>query len=257
MALTLPSLGTGLLRKFNPASLFAFGEQGAWYDPSDLTTLFQDAGATTPVTASGQPVALMRDKSGRGNHATLSNTTLDITAGLSSLVLNGTTSGGVTSAINLAATSKLTVFAGVKVNVDPGPQIIAELSADAAASNGAAALYADTGPNWVQIARGTAAVFAVHGALSAAPRTAVLSAMYDLTTPAQTLRQNGIASSVLSDATGGGNFGTHPLYIGRRAGTSFPLNGRLYSLVIRGASSSAAQIAECERYMAAKTGVAL
>jgi hypothetical protein len=56
--------------RFNPASLFAAGEQGAWYDPSDLSALFQDSAGTTPVTAVGQPVGKMLDKSGRGNHAT-------------------------------------------------------------------------------------------------------------------------------------------------------------------------------------------
>ena len=60
----------GQLRAFDPASLFAGGIAGAWYDPSDLSTLFQDAAGTTPVTASGQPVGLMLDKSGNGNHAT-------------------------------------------------------------------------------------------------------------------------------------------------------------------------------------------
>src|SRR5690554_4253942 len=56
-------------RLFTPLSLFSNGEQGAWYDPSDLTTLLQDAAGTTPVTASGDPVGLMLDKSGNGNHA--------------------------------------------------------------------------------------------------------------------------------------------------------------------------------------------
>ena len=51
------------------ADLFASSEQGAWYDPSDLSTLFQDSAGTTPVTASGQPVGKMLDKSGRANHA--------------------------------------------------------------------------------------------------------------------------------------------------------------------------------------------
>ena len=55
---------------FSPAALFASGEEGAWYDPSDLSTLFQDSAGTTPVTTAGQPVGLMLDKSGRGNHAT-------------------------------------------------------------------------------------------------------------------------------------------------------------------------------------------
>jgi hypothetical protein len=53
-----------------PASLFANGEQGAWYDPADLSTLFQGSAGTTPVTTAGQPVGKMLDESGRGNHAT-------------------------------------------------------------------------------------------------------------------------------------------------------------------------------------------
>jgi hypothetical protein len=48
---------------FSPRSLFAAGEVGAWYDPSDLTTLYQDTAGTTPVTEAGQRVALMLDKS--------------------------------------------------------------------------------------------------------------------------------------------------------------------------------------------------
>lgn len=48
------------------ASMFASGEQGVWYDPSDLSTMFQDAAGTIPVTAVGQPVGLMLDKSKNG-----------------------------------------------------------------------------------------------------------------------------------------------------------------------------------------------
>ena len=57
---------------WTPSRLFLSGEQGAWYDPSDLTTLFQNSAGTTPVTAVEQPVGLMLDKSGRGNHASQS-----------------------------------------------------------------------------------------------------------------------------------------------------------------------------------------
>jgi hypothetical protein len=48
---------------FSPASLFAAGEPGVWYDPSDFSTMFQDSGGTTPVTAVEQPVGLLLDKS--------------------------------------------------------------------------------------------------------------------------------------------------------------------------------------------------
>lgn len=48
---------------FSPATLFAAGEQGGWYDSSDLSTMFQDSAGTTPVTATGQTVGLLLDKS--------------------------------------------------------------------------------------------------------------------------------------------------------------------------------------------------
>ena len=43
--------------------LFKNGEQGFFYDPNDLSTMFQDAAGTVPVTAVGQPVGLILDKS--------------------------------------------------------------------------------------------------------------------------------------------------------------------------------------------------
>jgi hypothetical protein len=57
---------------FSPSALFSSGEQGAWYDPSDFSTMFQDSAGTTPVTAVEQPVGKILDKSGRGNHASQS-----------------------------------------------------------------------------------------------------------------------------------------------------------------------------------------
>jgi len=48
---------------FDPSSLFAAGEQGAWYDPSDFSTLFDDSAGVTPVTGVEQFVGLMLDKS--------------------------------------------------------------------------------------------------------------------------------------------------------------------------------------------------
>lgn len=40
------------------------GEEGGWYDPSDLSTLWQDSAGTIPVGNDGDPVALVQDKSG-------------------------------------------------------------------------------------------------------------------------------------------------------------------------------------------------
>lgn len=59
-----PMLGTGK-RGLSTyiKELFKNGEQGFAYDPNDLTTMWQDAAGVVPVTAQGQPVGLMLDKS--------------------------------------------------------------------------------------------------------------------------------------------------------------------------------------------------
>ncbi len=49
-------------------SIFPAGHDGLWLDPSDLSTMFQDAAGTIPVASSGDPVRLLLDKSGNGNH---------------------------------------------------------------------------------------------------------------------------------------------------------------------------------------------
>ena len=59
------SVGNILQLKYDQLikSLFANNEQGFWYDPNDLRTMFQDSAGTIPVTAAGQPVGLLLDKS--------------------------------------------------------------------------------------------------------------------------------------------------------------------------------------------------
>lgn len=74
---------TAVAAGFSPSTLFALAEPGVWLDPSDLTTMFQDAAGTTPVTAPGDLVGLRLDKS-KG-----------LTLG-AELVVNGTFDSGIT-----------------------------------------------------------------------------------------------------------------------------------------------------------------
>jgi hypothetical protein len=85
---------------FEPYSLFENGEQGAWYDPSDFSTLFTDSAGTTPVTAVEQFVGLMLDKS-KG-----------LVLG-SELVANGDFSGGTTNWLVYSASAPFAVVGGV------------------------------------------------------------------------------------------------------------------------------------------------
>ena len=83
---------------YSPRVLFTQGQQGAWYDPSDLSTLFQDAAGTIPVTGMEQPVGLMLDKR------------LGLVRG-AELVVNGDFSGGLTGWAQVIGT--ISVTAGV------------------------------------------------------------------------------------------------------------------------------------------------
>lgn len=55
------------LGRYSPASLFSSGEQGAWWDANDLSTLFEDVAMTVPASLN-QPIAVQLDKSGNGHH---------------------------------------------------------------------------------------------------------------------------------------------------------------------------------------------
>lgn len=56
-------LASAIRQAFDPRrEFFSASEQGVWYDPSDLSTLFQDSAGTIPG-AVDQPVGLMLDKS--------------------------------------------------------------------------------------------------------------------------------------------------------------------------------------------------
>jgi len=249
---------------FSPASLFKAGEQGAWYDPSDLSTLFQDAAGTIPVTAGNQQVGLMRDKSGRGNHASQtvssSRPIIRSSGGLWYLEFDGVDDFFVTSAINFAASDKMGVFAGVMKLTDSTLGVVAELSANIGSSDGSLIVTAPSGSASASFSagfRGTVRKDRTSPLSYAAPFTGILSADGDIAAGSTRLRING--ATVASDASGlgTGSFGNWPLYIGRRGGTTLPFRGYLSGLIVRGATTDAATITSIEKLLAAKSGMTM
>jgi hypothetical protein len=86
LGLTLKQRASG---SFDPLTL----SPAVLYDPSDLTTLFQASGGTGAVTASGDPVGYLGDKSGNAKNATQATDTrrplYNLSGGLSSLRFDG------------------------------------------------------------------------------------------------------------------------------------------------------------------------
>lgn len=246
----------------NPiAALFPTGVNGAWYDPSDFSTLFQDAAGTTPVTAVGQPVGRILDKSGRGNHAfNPSGNSANFPVlqqdgtGRYYLAFNGVNQWLQTNSIDFSYGDNVFVSAGVRKLSDASNALICELSTDSNANNGAFYLAASVGSASYQASsRGTVSaatsVFSIP-----APVTNVVSSVGDIAAPSTTLRVNGVQVAQSTDTQGTGNYGNYPLYIGARAGTSLYFNGRLHQLVIAGKQASASEIASTEAWLNQKTG---
>lgn len=255
LACRLSAVSRASRRPFSPASLFSSGEQGVWYDPSDLSTMYQDAAGTIPVTAVGQPVGKILDKSGRGNHATQSTTarrpTLQQESGKYYLSFDGVDDYLVTGNINFSATDKMTVFAGVRKLSENG--LIAETSVDSGTNAGSFYLFTFTDKKYYFRSNGTVPQQVGSSAITP-PITNTLTGLGNISGDLVTLRVNGAQVAQSTADQGTGNYGNYPLYIGRRGGTYLPFNGKLYGLVIRGAQSTAQQIASAEAWVNTKTG---
>jgi hypothetical protein len=266
----------GVLQAAQPNRLFAAGEQGVWFDPSDFSTLFQDSAGTTPVTAVGQPVGLMLDKSGRGNHAT------QATAGKRP-ILEVDTSGryylkGDSTAGRTMLTSTVTpgidkaqVFAGVRKLSDAAFQTIVN-NGDPNTTQFRFAVGSSTALNdalrrtWAFSTRGNANEQLLKAlGLHAAPQTAVLCGLFDnaqATNSNKVLaRRNGVQEAPFGEQgvfVGTGNYVAAPIGLFAYGGTANYFTGHIYGLIVRfGPNLNAVTIMEMERYMAGKTGISI
>ena len=421
LVLPYPSTHPDLCHGKYVAGLFANGEQGAWYDPSDLSTLFLDAYGTIPVTAVGQPVGLILDKSkrvifkitkadlldnakwtGYNNVSASAPTAVQLADGTVRITRNSTgtyvgfspranayslppgcvvhfkysvksntnnatsfsgepyykwrevnpnwfgaipntsaltrntvainytaapittyssgwapnlfgfymngaghatdeyidvfdfeitayapaarqltatsrptlqqdTSGkyylsfdGVddylsTGSIDFTATDKMTVFAGVRKLSDAATATLFETSSSIINNNGTLFFGSPTSTNSYQFnSKGSSESIAGSGnGVYVAPITNVVAGISDISGDSVILRVNGnqVAQSTADQGTG--NYGNFPLYIGRRGGTSYPFNGRLYGLIVRGAATDDSHLTHAEKFLAYKSGVTL
>ena len=381
---------------FSVRQLFSAGEVGVWYDPSDLTTMFQDSAGTTPVTAVEQPVGLILDKSkglglgaelvtngsefstttgwtqadansvftavsGRlrltspnaavalgyqvlttvigktynvsvtayagtgtcrvlvgitgGNGSLFSETASSVASRQVNIFFTATTAtsylqftqstataglytefdnisvrelpgnhatqatstkrpvlkidgngkyylkfGGVddalaTASIDFTATDKMTVVAGVRKLSDATTGAICELSSAWATNAGSFALFASPSSAAAYGHRSNGTLNSASDSITfSAPITNVITQTSAISGDSLVGRVNGTQTTTSASDQGTGNYGNYPLYIGSRGGTSLPFNGHLYSLIVRGAQSTDAQIVSAETYVNSKTG---
>lgn len=165
---------------------------------------------------------------------------------------DGVDDGMQTNSIDFTATDKMTVWAGVR-KLSDAYGFIAELSANATANNGAFLLNSYSDAKFYFGSRGSTTYVEVGGGAVTAPRTAVLAGVSSVGAPPIVLRENGAQAGSNASSQGAGTYGNYPLFLFRRAGTSLPFNGRMYSLIVRGAASTTAQIEATEDWVETKT----
>ena len=243
------------------SNLFANNEQGFAFDFNDLSTMYQDAAGTIPVTGVGQPVGRVLDKSGRGNHATQSTSAKrpilqqNATTGAYYLAFDGVDDCLVTGNVDFSGSSKLSLFTGLRKNND-NTAIVVELSQTSGYSTpGAFYLVSgyDIGTNGYTVAANNSYVAQITNV--PAPDIAVLSLAFDKSTKTSKIRRNAVAGTNGSTSTE--NFGNFPVFIGARNQWSLYFNGNLYSLIGISRLATPTEITNAENAIAKNVGVTL
>ena len=159
-----------------------------------------------------------------------------------------------TGNIDFTGTDKMTVWAGVLRASTGLAQEICGLTA-APGDAGAFTLWASTGSGAGLSNMSAAFSSAISGSLKVTSQTlahntqAILNGYQNITGVNSRLNSGAINTVAAIPVA---NFANAPIYIGARAGTTFFLNGRLYSLIVRGAQSSLSQIEATEAYIKQK-----
>jgi hypothetical protein len=171
------------------------------------------------------------------------------------LVFDGVDDFMSTGNINFTGTDKMTVWAGVRKLSDVNRAMVVELSSvySLPGTFGLNAPGAAPSDSYVFGSTGSS-VFEARAFGLIAPITNVLTAIGDISGDRAILRVNGTQIAIGTGDQGTGNYGNYPMFIGSRAGTSARFNGHLYSLIIRGAQTNAAQLANTDSWVNTRTG---
>jgi hypothetical protein len=255
--LGINKLGTSNTMGWNPATLFREGGEGVWYDPSDLTTLFQEDG-TTPAVVDGV-VGKVLDKSGNGNHLIQTDASkcpiLRYNGTSYYLDFDGANDGMASAAaIDFTGTDAMSVFAGARKTDNARNQTIFELSNSIGSKDGSFRVFCNAANLWASQTKGTVAN-SIFTTSVGANDLSVLTGVSDISTPSHLFRRNGIQVGANTNTIGTGTYGNWALYVGsRNNGGQAVLDGAIFSIVIIGRVCTTDEINSVENYIALKSG---
>jgi hypothetical protein len=235
---------------FSPLSL----SPSAWYDPSDLGTLWKDTAGTDPVTADGDAVARIDDKSANGYHMSqidpAKRPLYKTSGGLHWLLFDGT--NDALTVLLFPATDGSghhSSAAAVKLTASAGTQIIFDL--DDGGTRVSQAIRTDAGTPQ-SVAFNTAVSVFVDAAAGISTNDAVLTQV-TASAAVEIFKDNvGDGSTAI---TGTMKTGTCTAGLGAgTSGTSSFLNGRIYGAIHLIRALTAGERASIATYLGGKQG---
>lgn len=157
----------------------------------------------------------------------------------------------VTNALDLSSTDKIAVFTAARKLVDASTAVLMELSADSASNNGSFGLFApsSSGANSYRFGSKGSATQSVAGtgAFAAAPNTAVLTGLGNISGDSTILRMNGAQVEQSTADQGTGNYGSvYVLNYFRRNATTLPFSGNFWGAFGAKGIPTNTQIAQSE-----------
>jgi hypothetical protein len=245
---------------FSPNALFASGEAGDWFDPSDLSRMWQDTAGTTAVTADGQTVARIDGQRGvvslRQSDAA-KRPAYKTSAGLHWLQFDGTNDVLVSAATINWGVSSFSATVGVRYGTTATAGIY-ETGLLGAVTAGAL-MFRTFERRFRTDGKDGSLNVAIEGAInSLADNTNyVQTQLLSLSGQSLSGRLNGAVIDTTTPAYANVNLSNTTMYVGARGNGSQFLNGNIYFLLIRGALTSGADLTALEGFAAAKTGVTL
>lgn len=255
-------LGVTNTNQFNPSILFADGTEGAWYDASDLSSMFKVDGTTPAVV--GEAVGKLLDKSGNGNHliqAVESQCPILRVDDLGQFCLDFVTDDGMRTSGNLTfgddSTTAMSVIVAARKESTELNQTVTELSNSVGGNQGGFRIFCTDEELLRCIQKGTVANTLSTVAIGN-PSRFIITSVANMSTPRHLFRRNGTVVTDSDSSLGTGTYNNHQLNIGgRAAGASANLDGKIYALVVVGKEITAQQIESVEKYMSDKSGVSV
>lgn len=237
-----------------------------WLDASDASTLFQDAAATTPATATSDPVGAWLDKSGNARHVTQSvsgsRPTISATKqnGRNALAFNGSSQSlsiasysaenglpGLTRYV-VASMSSAAPTLITRVWNGGGDSIFGTVSGEVRFFAGASAYSAVASTNYGLLTSGTNIIGSVYDGTAGSVAAGIKPYYNGAAIPPSS------TSGTLPTTLPGGTPG---FWIGSNIGVNSFWPGRIIEYITYSRALSASERQRLERYLAAKYGITL